>query len=162
MHHPLCLKKSDLLLWIKEFDFNLLKKKKIRSFVVWKKKKKKTSFWRENSDLCLLNKTKSFGLKKKKKSDLFLSTKKKRLFDDKKKIRSVFMCSRKIWKLFLRRGFHSWNKFMLHILNKTNTIMHDLFLYFKICICEKKIIINKKINKKLDLYLRMIQISFLF
>ena len=27
---------------------------------------------------------------------------------------------------------------MLHVLNKTNTIMHDLFLYFKIRICQKK------------------------
>ena len=28
---------------------------------------------------------------------------------------------------------------MLHILNKTNTTMHDLFLYFKICHVKKKI-----------------------
>ena len=34
---------------------------------------------------------------------------------------------KKYEKDFLRRGFHSWNKFVLHALNKTNTTIHDLF-----------------------------------
>ena len=50
-------------------NMNLAQKKQI-CFLLCKKKKK--GFWRENSDLCLLKKTKSFDLKKKKKSDLFL------------------------------------------------------------------------------------------
>ena len=41
---------------------------------------------------------------------------------------------------------------MLHVLNKTNTTIHDIFLYFKIYY----------VKKKPDLYLRKIQINFLF
>ena len=51
---------------IKKFDFGL---EKLDSFFVYVKKKKK-KIGIEKSNLCLLNKTKSFGLKKK--SDLFL------------------------------------------------------------------------------------------
>ena len=47
--------------------------RKIRFVFVHVKKKKKIGI--EKSDMCLLNKTKSFGLKKKK-SDMFLRTRK--------------------------------------------------------------------------------------
>ena len=77
-----------------------------------------------------------------------------------KKIQSFFVCLKNMKMIFLfyfffRREFHSWIKFMLHVLNKTNTvntIMHDLFLYFKIRICQKTS----------DLYLIKIQISLYF
>ena len=42
---------------------NLAQKKQI-CFLLCKKRKKEKGFWRENSDLCLLKKTKSFDLKK--------------------------------------------------------------------------------------------------
>ena len=63
-----------------------------------------------------------------------------------------FLCFKKNEKDFLRREFHSLSKFMQHEVNKTNTntIMFNLFLYFKYaCIKEKS-----------DMYLRKIQISF--
>ena len=52
---------------------------KIQICVVIKKKKKKKEFGLEKSDLCLLNKTKSFDFFKKI-PDLFLRTRKKLVF----------------------------------------------------------------------------------
>ena len=61
MHPLLCLKNFRSVLVIKKIWFWFIKKIKY-VFVNLKKKKR---FWRENSDLGLLNKTKSFGFKKK-------------------------------------------------------------------------------------------------
>ena len=58
------------------------------------------------------------------------------------------MC-KKNEKDFLRRGFHSWNKFMLCVLNKTNTTkttIHDPFFFL-----SKFAMLKKK--KKSDLHL---------
>ena len=63
---------------------NLIWFRKIRSIFVHVKKK---VFGIKKSDLCLLNKTKSFGLKKK--SDMFLRTRKIGFWFVLKKIKSV-------------------------------------------------------------------------
>ena len=57
---------------------------------------------------------------------------KKMIFNN-RKIKYVFICFKRMKKIFLRREFHSFFKFMKHDLYKTNTntIMFNLFLYFK-------------------------------
>ena len=62
---------------------------------------------------------------------------------------------RKYEKDCLSSVFHSWNKFMLHILNKTNTInktIHDLFLYFKICYVKKIRSVSKEDTNQFLIY----------
>ena len=56
--------------------------------------------------------------------------KKNRICIFKKKIKSVIMC-KKNKKDFLRKGFHLCNKFMLCVLNKINTTIHDPFFISK-------------------------------
>ena len=60
---------------------------------------------------------------------------KKKRFLITEKLDMFFICFKRMKKIFfLRREFHSLFKFMQHELNKTNrnTIMFNLFLYFKI------------------------------
>ena len=47
-----------------------------------------------------------------------------------RKIRYVLYVQKKYKKVCLRRGFHSRNKFMLHVLNKTTTQQIQLFMIF--------------------------------
>ena len=118
-------------------------KKNCRFVVVSRKKK---WIWFIKNHICFWELLKN-GLLMKEKSNLFYKTKS---FDLKKiYISNLFLYVQEILKrfffffriFFFRSKFHLWNKFMLHVLNKTNTtntIMYDLFLYFKIRICQKK------------------------
>ena len=56
---------------------------------------------------------------------------------------------KKYEKDFLRRGFHSWNKFVLHALNRTNTTnttIHDLYYYYFFIFYISKSVMLRKIK----------------
>ena len=103
----------------------ILTYKKFRSVFICVKK---NGFWRENSNLSLLIKHNVFWFVKKI-HIYFLRDNKNGLLCN-RKIRSISIFEKDI---FLWRGSHSQNNFMLHDSNKTNnkTTIHDLFLYFK-------------------------------
>ena len=69
---------------------------------------------------------------------------KKMVFND-RKIRYVFICFKRMKKIFLRREFHSKLKFMRHELNKKQTQTQSCFIFFSI---------SKNLHalKKSDLY----------
>ena len=132
-------------------------KKKIQIYVV----RKKNEFGLEKSYM--------FSLCKKKKKKLerifkFVLIKENKIFwFEKKKSQICFYMCKTYEKDFLRRGFHSWNKFMLCVLNKKIKKKHNKhnhswsFSLFQNLLCYKK-----KKKKNSALYLRKIQINFFF
>ena len=111
----------------------LFVKQKFRSIVVIK-----IELGLENQDMFL--RTKKSGFLMEEKLDLFLGNRKFSFFMKEKSNLFFLNVQKKYEKYFLRRGFHSWNKFVLHALNKTNalnTTIHDLFFYSKICYVKK-------------------------
>ena len=62
------------------------------------------------------------------------------------------MC-KKNKKDFLRRGFHLCNKFMLCVLNKINTTIHDPFFISKSSMLNIYIYIRSTSNENVDQFL---------